>query len=307
MGESRGSRAMFVFLASWVRPTMNLLMDKEYAGQERLPRNTGMIVCPNHVTEIDPIVIGHFLYNQGVMPHFLAKASLFGVPVIGSILRIIKQIPVERSTTGANRSLEAARAALADDGGIIIYPEGTLTRDPDLWPMKGRTGAARLALQTGAPVVPVAHWGAHEVFPRYAKRFHLIPRKRSRVLVGEPVDLEEFRGAPLTRSTLDAATERILDAITDLLVELRGEPAPTERWDPADKLRKSSGRDVGTQDTKAGGNEVLGPVSPEESTPSDTDGPGNVGAGGSVSDGPVPGASDADGPVSDGPVPGDRP
>ncbi|MPY09337.1 lysophospholipid acyltransferase family protein [Arthrobacter bussei] len=260
MGEPRGSRAMFTFLASWVRPVMNAMMAKEWRGQERLPQGTGMIVCPNHVTEIDPIVVGHFLYNQGVMPHFMAKASLFSVPVIGSILRVIRQVPVERSSAGANRSLEAAREVLADNGGIIIYPEGTLTRDPDMWPMKGRTGAARLALQTGAPVVPIAQWGAHEVFPRYAKRFHLIPRKRARVLVGDPVDLSEFRGAPLTRTTLDAATERILDAITELLAELRGEPSPTERWDPAAKQQKSTGRDFGATGGNAGD-----PPSAEES------------------------------------------
>ncbi|MHA7278700.1 lysophospholipid acyltransferase family protein [Arthrobacter sp. MDT2-2] len=252
MGESRGSRAMFTFLASWVRPVMNALMDKEWHGQEKLPVGTGMIICPNHVTEIDPVVVAHFLYNQGVMPHFLAKASLFKVPVIGSILRTIKQVPVERSSAGANRSLEAAREALADGGGIIIYPEGTLTRDPDLWPMKGRTGAARLALQTGAPVVPIAHWGAHEVFPPYAKRFYLLPRKRSRVLVGDPVDLSEFRGAPLTRTTLDRATDRILDAVTELLAELRGEEAPAERWDPAEKQQKRTGRGSEIQD--GGGN-----------------------------------------------------
>lgn len=243
MGESRGSRAMFTFLGLWVRPVMNGLMAKEWRGQEKLPRDTGMIVCPNHVTEIDPVVIAHLLFNQGVMPHFLAKATLFDVPVIGSILRTIKQVPVERTSAGANRSLEAAREALADGGGIIIYPEGTLTRDPDMWPMKGRTGAARLALQTGAPVVPIAHWGAQEVFPRYAKRFYLFPRKRVRVLVGDPVDLSEFRDAPLTKTTLDGATERIVDAITDLLAELRGEQPPAERWDPARKHQKLTGRD----------------------------------------------------------------
>ncbi|WDF32159.1 lysophospholipid acyltransferase family protein [Arthrobacter agilis] len=253
MGEPRGSRAMFTFLASWVRPVMNAMMAKEWRGQERLPRGKGMIVCPNHVTEIDPVVVGHFLYNQGVMPHFMAKASLFSVPVIGSILRVIRQVPVERSTSGANRSLEAARDVLADGGGIIIYPEGTLTRDPGMWPMKGRTGAARLALQTGAPVVPIAQWGAHEVFPRYAKRFHLVPRKTSRVLVGDPVDLSDFRDAPLTRATLDAATDRILDAITELLAELRGEQVPAERWDPAAKQQKPTGRDFQPGDHEPGG------------------------------------------------------
>lgn len=240
MAESRSSRAMFTFLGLWVRPTMNALMAKEWRGQEKLPKNTGMIVCPNHVTEIDPVVVAHFLFNQGIMPHFLAKASIFKVPVIGWILRTIKQVPVERTSAGANRSLEAAREALAEGGGIIIYPEGTLTRDPDLWPMKGRTGAARLALQTGVPVVPLAHWGAQDVFPRYAKRFHLFPRKRVRVLVGDPVDLSDFRGAPLTRTTLEAATARILDAITAQVAELRAETPPATRWDPAAPATPSS-------------------------------------------------------------------
>ncbi|THJ66288.1 1-acyl-sn-glycerol-3-phosphate acyltransferase [Arthrobacter echini] len=261
MGESRGSRAMFTFLASWVRPAMNAMLGKEWLGQDRLPRGTGIIVCPNHVTEIDPLVVGHFLYSQGIMPHFLAKASLFSLPVVGTLLRTIKQIPVERSTAGANRSLEAAREALAEDGGIVIYPEGTLTRDPQMWPMKGRSGAARLALQTGAPVVPIAQWGAQELFPRYATRFQLFPRKRVRLLVGEPVDLSDLQGAPLTKGTLDTATDRILDAITELLAELRGEDAPAERWDPIAKHQKPTGRRFEVHDD---GDSPAGPVTGDQ-------------------------------------------
>ncbi|WP_028279867.1 lysophospholipid acyltransferase family protein [Arthrobacter sp. H5] len=242
MTETVKSRATFAVLAAILRPLMNAMMSKEWKGAELLPRDTGFIVCPNHVTEIDPVVIGHFLYNNKVMPHFLAKASLFKVPVLGAALRATLQVPVERTTAGANRSLETARQAISDGGGIIIYPEGTLTRDPDMWPMKGRTGAARLALQTGAPVVPIAHWGAHQVFPRYAKRLYLFPRKHSRVLVGQPVDLTEFEGKPITRTTLDAATGRILDSLTMLVGELRGETPPAERWDPAAKKQKRTGR-----------------------------------------------------------------
>ena len=115
---------------------------------------------------------------------------------------------MERSTAGANRSLQVAQEIVAEGGAIIIYPEGTLTRDPDLWPMKGHTGAARLALEGGIPVVPIAHWGAHEVFPRYAKRFHIFPRKRSRVVVGDPVDLSAFAGRPLDKATLTGGHRR---------------------------------------------------------------------------------------------------
>lgn len=242
MKEPLSSRATFTVLATILRPLMNALMSKEWKGAENLPRNTGFIACPNHVTEIDPIVVGHFLYNNKVLPHFLAKASLFSIPVLGAALRASQQVPVERTTAGANRSLEVARKAIEGGGGIVIYPEGTLTRDPDMWPMKGRTGAARLALQTGAPVVPIAHWGAHEVFPRYAKRLYLFPRKTSRVLVGKPVDLSEFRNGPITRSTLEAATNRIMDALTDLVAELRNETPPAERWDPAAGKQDALGR-----------------------------------------------------------------
>jgi 1-acyl-sn-glycerol-3-phosphate acyltransferase len=241
--ESAKSHITFVMIAAIARPLLNLMMNKKWEGTEKLPAG-GFIAAPNHCTEIDPIVIGHLLYNQKRAPHFLAKAGLFKVPVLGSVLRAVKQIPVERSTAGANRSLQLAKEIVAEGGAIVIYPEGTLTRDPDLWPMKGHTGAARLALEGGIPVVPMAHWGAHEVFPRYAKRFHLFPRKTSRILVGDPVDLSRFEGHPRDKATLIEATEVIMDAVTALLAELRGEQPPAERWDPTAHNQTKHGRDV---------------------------------------------------------------
>lgn len=254
MKEPAKSRATFILLAGLARPLMNLLMSKKWEGLEKLPEG-GFIVVPNHCTEIDPIVVGHMVYNQNRPPHFLAKSGLFKVPVLGALLHATRQIPVERSTAGANRSLQVAKEVVDAGGAIIIYPEGTLTRDPDLWPMKGHTGAARLALQTGAPVVPVAHWGAHEVFPRYAKRFHLFPRKTARVLVGDPVDLGSFRDRPLDRATLTEATEVIMDAITGLLETLRGEKAPVERWDPALHQQTKHGRFADGKSTDKAGPE----------------------------------------------------
>lgn len=243
MAESVKSRAAFAFLAGTMRPVMNLLLRKQWEGLENLPRDTGFIACPNHVTEIDPVVVGHFFYNQKIMPRYLAKASLFKVPVLGAALRATDQVPVQRVTAGASASLKSARTVIDAGGALIIYPEGTLTRDPDLWPMRGRTGAARLALQTGAPVVPVAHWGAEAVLPRYSKRLHLFPRKTVRVRVGTPVDLSDLRGQPMTKTVLDTATERIMDSLTALVGELRNETPPPERWDPALKGQKPTGRD----------------------------------------------------------------
>lgn len=243
---------MFAVLAGIARPLMNILMAKKWEGTEKLPAG-GFIAAPNHCTEIDPIVVGHMLYNMKRPPHFLAKSGLFKAPVLGTLLRAANQIPVERSTTGANRSLQAAQEVVDAGGAIIIYPEGTLTRDPDLWPMKGHTGAARLAIQTGVPVVPIAHWGAHEVFPRYAKRLYLFPRKTARILVGDPVDLSAFQGRTLDRATLAEATDIIMDAITELLATLRGEEPPAERWDPAAHKQSKHGRFQATEETGTNG------------------------------------------------------
>ncbi|MGK3649202.1 lysophospholipid acyltransferase family protein [Pseudarthrobacter enclensis] len=255
MKESAKSRATFVFIAGIARPLLNLMMAKKWEGLDKLPAG-GFIAAPNHCTEIDPLVVGHMLYNQKRAPHFLAKAGLFKVPGLGWLLHATKQVPVERSTAGANRSLQVAQEIVAEGGAIIIYPEGTLTRDPDLWPMKGHTGAARLALEGGIPVVPIAHWGAHEVFPRYGKRFHLFPRKTSRVVVGDPVDLSAFAGQPMDKATLTAATAAIMDAITELLAGLRGETPPAERWDPARKQQSRHGRFIERGGQAAGGTDA---------------------------------------------------
>ncbi|WP_082000527.1 1-acyl-sn-glycerol-3-phosphate acyltransferase [Arthrobacter sp. PAMC 25486] len=234
----------FGLLAGVARPIMNVLIGKEWHGLERLPRDEGFIVVPNHCTEIDPIVVGHMLYNQNIMPHFLAKDGLFKTPVLGAALRGAHQIPVERSGAGAGKSLTVAQEVLDGGGAVVIYPEGTLTRDPELWPMKGRTGAARLALGTGAKVVPVVHWGAQEVFPRYAKGFKIFPRKRVKVVVGNPVDLSAFEGRTADKATLEAMTEVIMAAITEMLEGLRGEKAPAQRWDPSAHHQASHGRFV---------------------------------------------------------------
>ncbi len=243
-GMAIGTRMFFGLLAGVARPIMNVLIGKEWHGLEKLPRDDGFIVVPNHCTEIDPIVVGHLLYNQNIMPHFLAKDGLFKTPVLGAALRGAHQIPVERSGAGAGKSLTIAQDVLDVGGAVVIYPEGTLTRDPELWPMKGRTGAARLALGTGAKVIPVVHWGAQEVFPRYAKGFKIFPRKKVKVVVGDPVDLSAFDGQAGDKATLEAMTEVIMVAITGMLEELRGEKAPARRWDPAAHQQSSHGRFV---------------------------------------------------------------
>ncbi len=122
---------------------------------------------------------------------------------------------------------------------MVIYPEATITYDPDLWPMEGRTGAARIALDTGCPVIPVGQWGAEEIM--WGKKIHfpkLLPRKTVRLLAGPPVPLDDLRGQPMTSQNLVQATDRIMDAISSLVADLRQATPPAQRYDP----RKPKGR-----------------------------------------------------------------
>ena len=130
------------------------------------------------------------------------------------MLRGAKQIPVYRDTVDASTAYSAAVEAVNSGECVAIYPEATLTRDPDLWPMVGKTGAARVALATGAPVIPVAQWGPQEVLAPYTKRLHLFPRQTMHVKAGPPVDLSEFAGRPVDAPLLHEVTEKIMAAIT---------------------------------------------------------------------------------------------
>ena len=232
-------RAGFAGAASIVLPTLNLSMNKEWSGREYLP-DSGFILVANHISELDPLTLAHMVYRAGYLPHFLAKRELFDAPVLGKILTGMQQVPVDRAKGGAE-SLEVAENVVSDGGVVIIYPEGTITRDPQGWPMAARTGAARLALKTGAPVIPAGQWGVHEFLPRKAKKPSPFPRKTSRIAIGPAVELDDLRNGPLTRKVLVSATERMMRAITERVEILREEKAPDGIWDPTLNERRPHG------------------------------------------------------------------
>ncbi|GAA1975633.1 lysophospholipid acyltransferase family protein [Kitasatospora viridis] len=230
------------FAAVLVKPVLTVLVKPEWHGWENFPEEGGFITAVNHNSAIDPLVYAHFQYNSGRPPRILAKSSLFKVPFIGFMLGKTGQIPVYRDSADAAQAFRAAIAAI--DGGQVVqfYPEGTITRDPQLWPMTGKSGVARVALMTGKPVIPVAHWGAHEIVPPYGRglggvkaKVSLRPRRRVVVQAGPPVDLSRFEGKELTSQVLREATDEITAAITAQLALIRGEEAPAERYD----LRKA--------------------------------------------------------------------
>ncbi len=234
MAHPARANGAYRFVAAIVRPFLRATTRHEWHGTENLRREGGFIAAGNHATEIDPLTFAHLLWDNGIAPRILAKASLFRVPVLGGILAATGQLPVDRGGSRAADSLGPATRALAAGEVVAVFPEGTLTRDPDLWPMAGKTGVARLALASRAPVVPIAQWGATELLPRYSRRLRPFPRKRVRVVVGTPVPLDDLYDRPTDVVVLREATDRVLDAITALLEEIRGETAPRPRFDLRD-------------------------------------------------------------------------
>ncbi|WP_310741409.1 lysophospholipid acyltransferase family protein [Microbispora sp. H10670] len=215
-----------------VKPISRLFVRRKWRGGENIPRTGGLIIAANHLSWSDPVLLAHYLYNNGRWPTILAKAGLFRLPLLGRAVRQLQAIPVERNSTEATRSLKIAEERLRNGACIMFYPEGTISRDPEMWPMAGKTGVARLALTSGVPVIPIAHWGAQELLPYGEKKPRLLPRTTFHVLAGPPVDLSRYAGQPLRGSVLRDATADIMAAITALLAEIRDEKAPEVPYDP---------------------------------------------------------------------------
>lgn len=221
-----------------LKPVLLALTRRRWIGLGHIPAEGGVIVAVNHISHADPLVFADaVIFGTRRLPRFLAKSTLFEGrgPLRWFVARVMKgagQIPVHRHTADASLALRDAVKAL-DRGELVgIYPEGTVTRDPGKWPMLAKTGVARLALLSGAPVVPVAQWGAQEILDSYrTPGLHLLPRHTMTVVAGPPVDLSPWRGQPLEGQVLREATAAIMAAITALLEQIRGEKAPEEIYD----------------------------------------------------------------------------
>ena len=209
-----------------LRPWLRTWFRWHIEGDEKIPRSGPALVAFNHIAYLDPFAAAWVMDSVKRRPRFLAKQELFEDKRIAWILRGANQIPVHRGTADAPMALDAALAALERGEAIAIFPEGTITRDPDLNPMEGKTGLARLAIESGAPVIPVALWGTANVWPKgYAK--HWRPRQDICVRVGDPM---HFGGRPNIPEEWHRVTEEVMDEIALLVASLR--PAIPDRRRP---------------------------------------------------------------------------
>jgi 1-acyl-sn-glycerol-3-phosphate acyltransferase len=233
----------------WIRlcvvilyPLDSLLFRIRWHHLERMvpPSEGGVIIVLNHVSHIDTVVMARFVWQTGRIPRFMIKAGLFDKPLLGRIMTGAGQIPVHRGTTDAANSLRDAVAALEHGEAIVIYPEGTTTKDPAAWPMESKTGVARLVLLSpDTPVLPVGQWGAQKRRGLSFERF--FKRRTAEASIGERLDLSRFRGAEPTSQTLHEITDTIMSAVRTEVAGLRGEPAPSEFFKPARKYVDKQG------------------------------------------------------------------
>ena len=240
-GKPLGVTSWFRFGANLVRPLLNLIAKRDWRGVENLPKSGAAIAVCNHISYVDPLLFTHFLYNNGRAARYLGKASLFKLPIIGRVLLGAGQIPVERETSVASDALQHATAFLKAGHLLGVYPEGTLTRDANYWPMKAKTGIARLAILTQVPVIPCAQWGAQKILPAYSKKLKLFPRTKVIIQAGTPLDFSRWYGKAEDPVAIEEATAYVMRAITRLLEDIRGEKAPLEVFDPKKSVLPRTG------------------------------------------------------------------
>ena len=208
---------VYGFVLQSLRVTSAAWFDWRFEGLEHVPEEGPVLVAANHISYFDPIAHGYLILKRGRKPRFLAKSELFRNPVLGAFLRTARHIPVERGS-GDRGPIEFGRKALHEGEVLVVYPESTVTTNPDFSPMKGKTGIARLALTADVPVVPMAVWGSAPIWQK-GKRDLKFGRPIW-VKAGPPLDFsedEEHRDDPgVVRRVTDSVMAEISLLVDDL-------------------------------------------------------------------------------------------
>ncbi|HEY2699190.1 MAG TPA: lysophospholipid acyltransferase family protein [Pseudonocardiaceae bacterium] len=210
-------------------------------------RGKPMLFAANHIGVFDAFVLIAACHKLGVEPRFLITGGVMDARVVGPALRASGHLRVDRGKRTVVEAFDRAVQALRSSSDpVLVYPEGRISHEPGLWPERGKSGVARLALAADVPVIPISQWGAHEAaywgtetvegwadFQPVAASFlrGVLRRPTYRVHFGAPVDLS---GLSATRAGDGVrARDRIMCAITEGLVPLRrDEPDKPRFYDP---------------------------------------------------------------------------
>jgi len=199
-------------------------------------RGKPLLMTANHIGVFDAFVLMAACKRIGINPLFMLAGGILDAPVIGPALRVSGHLRVDRKQTNAavGQFTQAVEALKTAREPIIVYPEGRISHDPGLWPERGKTGAARLALAADVPVIPISQWGAHEavywgtetvtgpadILPLARSGLSApLRRPRFRVHFGDPVDLSDVEASRPGAGM--RAHVRIMEAITAGLIPLR--------------------------------------------------------------------------------------
>ena len=205
-------------MARWVIiPSLRAWFRWHVEGLEHIPASGSAIITTNHIAYLDPLAVAYGVVRAGRRPRFLAKSELMKDPKIGWLLRGCGQIEVQRGTRNAVQALQHASEALERGEVVCIFPEGTVTTDPDLRPMPSKTGTPRLALLTGAPVIPCGVWGTANVWPKNFKPNWKFKQELA-VRFGEPV---VYRGDTDSAEEWTAVGDDITNRIAGLVASVK--------------------------------------------------------------------------------------
>ena len=234
-GKPLGMNFGYRIGAGLLLPVMRAITKRNWINTEKIPKSGPVVFYSNHLSYLDALVLAHYLFENGRAPRFIGKEAVFKVPIVGWVLYKAEQIPVKRESNSAAVALAEAISALNMGHAIAIYPEGTLTRDENMWPMTGKTGAVRLALAANAPLIPIAQWGDQEILGPYSKKLRLFPPKLVKLKCGDPLDLSKWSGKVDDPAAMEEATSYAMRILADMVGELRSKTPPKELFD----IRKS--------------------------------------------------------------------
>ncbi|WHT17899.1 lysophospholipid acyltransferase family protein [Crossiella sp. CA-258035] len=254
--SSRLWRALMAADRAFVALTGKLVVTGEIPADLR---GQPVLLATNHIGVFDGFVLVAACHKAGIAPSLMSTGGIFDAPVAGWVWRRCGHVRVDRGKATVTQAMDSAVNAIGEGHTLLIYPEGRVSRDPGLWPERGKTGAARIALASGAPVLPVSQWGAHEAViwgtlvvsgwsdfkPLMMSWFRAVKNRPTfRVHFGPPVDLSDL--SPTKTGDATRARDRIMRAIAKGMIGIR--PGELDKLKFHDPTRPTESRSPWTPD-----------------------------------------------------------